>query len=93
MSQQYTQRHPVGPYRDARTVAVGGAEDFVLDSGFTCQVETAGDLVYRTLLGTEDQTVRGLAVGDTITGPGGIPVVLRAIRASSTVTSVVIGCN
>lgn len=81
---------PIGPYRDKRAVAIG-TEDFELESGFTCQVSTAGSLTYRTLTGEADQTENGLAVGDTITGPGGVPVVLRTVRGSSTVTGIVIG--
>ena len=81
---------PVGPYRDKRTVAIG-SDDFTLEFGFTCQVASTGNLTYRTLEGEADQTESSLAVGDTITGPGGIPVLLRAVRGSSTVTSIVIG--
>lgn len=81
---------PIGPYRDKRVVAIG-ADDFTLDTGFTCQAAAAGDISYRTLFGEEDQTEAGLAVGDTIAGPGGIPVVLRTVRGSSTVASIVIG--
>lgn len=81
---------PIGPYRDKRIVAIG-ADDYVHEAGFTCQVAAAGSLTYRTLHGTQDLTEAGLSVGDTISGPGGIPVLLKAIRGSSTVTSVVIG--
>ena len=85
---------PIGPYKDKRVVAIGAA-DFVLESGFTCQAAAAGNIQYRTLKGEQDTTENGLAVGDTITGPGGIPVVLRAIRGTgggtTTVASVVIG--
>lgn len=81
---------PLGPYRDKRTVTIA-ADDFELPAGFTCQVGSAGNITYRTLEGSEDQTETGLAIGDSIVGPGGIPVVLRAVRGSSTVTSIVIG--
>lgn len=81
---------PIGPYRDKRVVAIGD-DDFVLDTGFTCQAATAGDLTYRTLIGEADQEETNLAVGDTITGPSDIPVVLKAVRGSSSVTSIVIG--
>ena len=81
---------PLGPYRDKRTVDIT-TDDFVRPAGFTCQAATAGNLTYRTLHGQADQTENNLAIGDTITGPGGIPVVLSAVRSSSTVTSVVVG--
>ena len=81
---------PIGPYKDKRTVAIG-ADDFVLESGFTCQVAVAGDLTYRTLDGTADLTEANLTAGATIVGPGDIPVVLSAIRGASSVSSVVIG--
>ena len=80
----------IGPYRDKRVVAIG-SDDFEQPTGFTCQVATAGDLTYETLHGAAEITKTGLSAGDTITGPGGIPVVLRKISGSSTVTSVVIG--
>ena len=81
---------PIGPYRDKRTIDIS-ADDYERAGGFTCQAATAGSLTYRTLHGRADQTEANLAIGDTITGPGGIPVVLSAVRSSSTVTSVVIG--
>ena len=80
---------PLGPPRDKRIIAIG-TEDFVLDTGFICQVATVGNLTYRTLTGAADQTEASLAVGDVI-AVCGIPVVLRAVRGSSTVTSIVIG--
>ena len=70
-----------------------GAEDYEPGGGFTAQVAVAGagSITYRTLVGTEDVTEDGLEAGATISGPGGIPVVLRAVRAASTVTSIVVG--
>ena len=81
---------PFGPYRDKRTVTIG-TEDFVREAGFTCQVATDGNITYRTLGGDEDEDETGLSAGDTITGPGSVPVVLSAVRGTSTVTSIVIG--
>ena len=80
---------PLGPLRDKRVVAIGTV-DYELDTGFICQVATVGDLTYRTLDGSADLTETGLAVGAVISAAG-IPVVLRAVRGSSTVTSIVIG--
>ena len=79
-----------GPYSRIRTVTIG-ADDYVFGGGFTVQAVTAGDITFRCLGDTEDQTITGLAAGDTITGPGGIPVVLEAVRGTSTVTSIVAG--
>ena len=81
--------NPLGPLRDkfVRSIA---SEDYVREAGFICQVAAAGSLTYRTLGGTADQTETGLAVGDTI-NVSGIPVVLQAVRSTSTVTSVVVG--
>lgn len=81
---------PVGPYRDKKSVAIG-ADDFELETGFTCQVSTAGSITYRTLFGDADQTEAGLQAGASIVGPGGVPVLLKAVRGSSTVTGIVIG--
>ena len=82
--------YPVGPYRDKRVIDIS-SDDYVNDAGFTCQVANAGNLTYLTLHGETDQTESGLAVGDVISGPGGVPVVLRAVRATSTVTNIVVG--
>ena len=81
---------PLGPYRDKRTVDISAA-DFVREQGFTCQAANGGNLTYRTLEGAQDETENGLSAGDTIVGPGGIPVILSAVRSTSTVTSIVIG--
>lgn len=81
---------PLGPYRDKRVVAIA-ADDFELESGFTCQVSSAGDITYRTLFGDVDLTENGLAAGDTIVGPGGVPVMIRVVRGSSSITGIVIG--
>ena len=82
--------YPLGPYRDKRTVAIS-TDDFILESGFTCQVGSDGNITYRTLHGAEDQTESSLDAGDSIVGPGGVPVALQAVRGTSTVTSIVIG--
>ena len=82
-------RGPIGPVKDKLTIPIG-TQDFEIPKGFICQVATAGNLTYRTLDGRSDQTETGLSVGDII-NVADIPVVLRVIRGSSTVTSVVIG--
>ena len=80
---------PAGPLRDKRTVDIS-SDDFVHEPGFICQAATAGSLIYRTLNGESDQTETGLAIGDSI-NVAGVPVILQAVRSSSTVTSIVIG--
>ena len=80
---------PRGPLRDKRTITIG-TDDFELETGFICQAATTGDLIYRTLIGDADQTETIATAGDSIT-VSGIPVVLRAVRGASTVTSIVIG--
>ena len=86
---------PLGPLRDRRVLAIG-ADDYVNERGFICQVNGAGVITYRTLEGAEDQTETGRSAGDVI-NVANIPVVLRAIRGSgsagsrTTVTSVIIG--
>ena len=82
---------PLGPYRDKRVVDLSGGQSYENERGFTCQVSSAGAITYRTLFGDEDQTEAGLAAGASIVGPGGVPVVLRAVRSTSTVTGIVIG--
>ena len=79
---------PLGPLRDKRTVTVASA-DLDFPSGVIVQAATAGSLVYQTLVGTADQT-ETVASGDTI-NVGGIPVVIKKIDGTSTVTSVVVG--
>ena len=80
---------PLGPLRDKRIITIG-TDDFELDRGFICQAGTTGDLTYRTLDGEADLTETIATAGDSI-NVAGIPVVLRAVRGSSTVTSIVIG--
>ena len=79
----------LGPLRDKRVVAIG-ADDYVNARGFVCVAGTTGSLVYRTLWGIADQTETIAAAGDGIT-VGGVPVILTAVRGSSTVTSIVVG--
>ena len=81
---------PLGPYRDVRAVDISAA-DYERAGGFTVQVTAAGSLTYRTLLGDADETTEGLSAGDSITGPGGIPVMIRAVRSSSTITGILAG--
>ena len=39
---------PVGPPRDKQVITIG-TDDFELEFGFICQVNSAGDIDYRTL--------------------------------------------
>ena len=80
---------PVGPLRD-RLVETIGTDDYELESGFICQVNSAGSLTYRTLAGISDLTQSGLVIGDII-NVANIPVLLRVVRGSSTVTSIIVG--
>ena len=79
---------PVGPLKSKLVVAVGN-DDLSYPSGIIVQVATAGDITYRPLDSNEDLT-ETVARGDTI-GVGGIPVLIKIIRGSSTITSVVLG--
>ena len=80
---------PVGPLRDKFTETIA-ADDYVLPQGFLCQVGSAGNITYRTISGDVDQTEDGLTAGDII-GVGNHPVLLRAVRGSSTITSIIVG--
>ena len=80
---------PVGPPRDKLVITIGSA-DYELPQGFICQVNSAGDIDYRTLEGESDLSETGLSSGDII-NVCGIPVLLRVIRGTSTITSVIIG--
>ena len=80
---------PVGPLRDKYSVTVG-TDDIEIPQGFICQVGTAGDITYRTLAGSVDQVETALTAGTTI-GIGNHPVLLRIVRGSSTVTSIIVG--
>ena len=80
---------PIGPLRDKRVIDIT-SNDYVNERGFICQVSAAGNLTYRTLEGQADQTENGLEVGATV-NVGGIPVIMQAVRASSTVTGIVVG--
>lgn len=80
---------PLGPLRDKFSVTIA-TDDYEREEGFICQVGTAGDLTYRTLHGEQDQTETGLAAGASI-NVANVPVVLRAVRGTSTVTSIVVG--
>ena len=83
------QSGPLGPLRDKVTIDIS-TDDYVRETGFICQVATAGDLDYRTLNGDSDLNETGLAVGDSV-NVAGIPVILQAVRSTSTVTSIVVG--
>lgn len=79
----------IGPLKDKAVVDIS-ANDFVDSRGFLVVAATTGDLTYRTLAGSVDQTETGLAIGDLV-NVGGFPVVCRAVRTASTVTSIVVG--
>lgn len=85
---------PVGPFRDKFTVTVAdlSGEDYVLETGFVCQVGSDGDLAYFTLEGEEEQRETGLTEGDSI-NVAGVACLLRRIvvGANTTVTSFVVG--
>ena len=81
--------YPAGPLRDKLVIDISAA-DYVNESGFICQVVDAGDLTYHTLYGAGDVSETGLAAGDTIS-VSGVPVLLRAVRATSTVTEIAVG--
>ena len=81
---------PVGPYRDVFTQDIR-TEDYEDSSGFTFAAVAAGTLMVRTAGGVADVTTGALVAGGTFVGPGGIPVLCVAVRANSTVRSVIVG--
>ena len=80
---------PVGPLRDRIEVDIS-SRGYRNDCGFICEVLGAGSLTYRTHEGAADQTEPGMGAGDTVE-VAGIPVVLRAVRSSSSVTRIAVG--
>ena len=87
------QEGPIGPLRDRLIHTVHATNDYEDSNGFICQLGTAGDVEYRTMLGDADITETGKTAGDVIS-VGTIPVVLIAVRSlagNTTVTSLVIG--
>ena len=84
---------PVGPVKATRELVIG-SEDVEIDAGFICTVlapATGGVLVYRELNGDADRRRAGLAANTTITTQSTnfpLPVLVRTIRGSSTVTRV-----
>ena len=84
---------PIGPLRDRFAHTTHATNDYEDERGFICQLGTAGDVVYRTMLGSADITESGKSAGDVIS-VGTIPVILTAVRSlagGTTVTSLVIG--
>jgi len=79
---------PVGPLRDKITVDIS-SNDHTDEGGFVFQAAAAGNLTYRTLAGSADQT-EALDAGGTV-NVGGVMVLLQAVRASSTIDSGVAG--
>ena len=80
---------PLGPLRDKYVVDIS-ADDYVDEDGFMCQAVGAGSLTYLTLSGDDEQTENGLQAGDIIQACG-IPVLMRRVRASAGVRSIVVG--
>ena len=84
---------PLGPYRGKRVVTTHATIDHEDANGFTCQLGTAGDIVYRDMYHDFDQTETGLAAGDMVAVKD-VPVILIAVRSlagGTTVTSLVLG--
>lgn len=80
---------PLGPLRDKRVITVG-SDDVLFPLGAIVQAGTTGDLVYITLEGSVELTETIATVGDFI-GVAGIPVLIKEVKGTSTVTSIVVG--
>lgn len=80
---------PIGPLRDRLVVDIG-TDDYEPGGGFVCEAAAAGDLDYRTWVGEADQSQAGMSAGDAVE-VAGIPVLLSAVRATSTVARIVVG--
>ena len=75
----------IGCYKDRKLAIDISANDYEDPKGFTAQVNKAGDVTYRTLLGDADQT-ETLSAGDYI---GGVtPVAVVAVRANATIATI-----
>lgn len=84
--------NPVGPLRDVEEVTIG-SDDYEQDFGFICQITSAvasQDITVRTLEGENDIIFNDVTQG-TVLGMSTHPVLLRAIRGTSTVTTVLVG--
>ena len=85
---------PHGPLVDTWDETIG-ADDFSLNdkSGFICHVGSAGDLVVETYKGGGIERTFTFVAADVGSGirVDGIPVLIRKIKGTSTVTSVRIG--
>lgn len=81
--------NPLPAFKGKNVIAIGSA-DVAIEPPAAIQVATAGNLTYVTLRGDE-LTENTLAAGDDIVGPGGGLVLVREIKGTSTVTSVVAG--
>lgn len=80
---------PIGPLRDRLVVEIG-AEDYAPGGGFVCEAAAAGQLDFRTWAGQADQSIAGMSAGDAVE-VAGVPVLLSAVRATSTVARIVVG--
>lgn len=85
--------NPFGPYRDIDDQVDISTEDHTDPMGFTFSAVNTGTVTFRTLLEGPDGTdkSRDLAAGDALTGPGGLPVAVIAVRANATVAQINIG--
>ena len=75
---------PVGPLRDKIVVTLGN-DDYVLESGFICQIIGTGDVIIRYLEGEADVT-ETIATTGAILGVGNHPVLCHAIRHTAGTT-------
>ena len=78
----------VGPLKEKRVVDIS-VNDFEDARGFVVQAGADGDLTYRPLVGNADLTDTLVAGGSV--NVGGVLVLCRAVRAASTIDSIVIG--
>ena len=83
---------PVGPLRDWYDVTIG-TDDYDPGFSFICQIASSvvgQDIDYRTHSGTTDQQAADVTEG-AILGVGNHPGLVRIVRGTSTVTSIIVG--
>ena len=85
---------PVGPLRRKQVITMDN-DDVAIPQGFICQVVGTGDITYRCVEDTSDQT-ETIATSGTIIGVGNHPVLLGIVRGhtggtDTTITALVIG--
>ena len=86
--------YPVGPLRRKRVITMGNT-DVEIPQGFICQVVGTGDITYRCVEDSSDQT-ENIGTSGAIIGVGNHPVLLQLVRGhtggtDTTVTSIIIG--